>query len=56
MNKKVINQNGHQNSDAQFSWPEENNLPLRGRFCLLMTCSCRDNPVFSPTITYRTRS
>ena len=37
--------------DAQFSWPEDSELPPRCRHCLFLTCSYRDNPVFLLTVT-----
>ena len=44
--QKLTNQNSHWHGDARFSWPEDNDLPLRCRRCLFLTCSYRDNPFF----------
>ena len=44
--RKLTNQNRHWHGDTQFSWPEDNDLRQHYRYCLFLSCSYRDNPVF----------
>ena len=36
--RKLTCQNGHWHGNVQFSWREENDIPLRCRSCLFLTC------------------
>ena len=42
--------------DARFSWLLDNDLPKRCRHYLFLTCSYRDDPIFSPNVTSETCS
>ena len=52
----LTNESSHWHGDARFSWLEDNDLLLRCRHCLFLTCSCRDYPIFSRNVTCDTCS
>ena len=53
---ELTNQNHHCQRDARFLWLKDNELPLCFRHCLFLTCSYRDNPIFSRNVTSQTCS
>ena len=42
---KFTSQSRHWHGDTRFSWLEDNDLSLRDRHCLFLTCSYGDNPI-----------
>ena len=54
--QKLTNQNGHWYGDAGFPWLEDNDLPMRCKSRQSLTCSYRDDPIFSRNVTSETFS
>ena len=52
--QKLTNHNGHWHDDSRFSRLLDNDLPLRCRHCLFLTCSYRDSLIFPLSVTSET--